>query len=224
MSQLEDLSLRKYGRLTVIERGKDRVTPSGRKLVTWECVCDCGNHFLADGQGLRSGNIKSCGCLHKETARQNLISYTQTHGESKTRLYRIWAAMRRRCNNPNCDAYKWYGARGISVCREWNTSFLAFRNWAYQNGYKENAKQEECSLDRIDGNKDYSPENCRWVTKTVQSRNTRRNHLVEYQGKKMTIAELAELSGIPYARLQPRIKALGWSAEKAVNTPFKKPG
>jgi hypothetical protein len=119
------------------------------------------------------------------------------------------------------DAYKYYGAKGIKVCDEWN-SFPAFRDWAYANGYDENAPKGQCTLDRINGDKNYSPDNCRWVTHKEQVRNTNANHFVTYHGETMTIAELSEITGIPYNRLQPRIKALGWSAEKAVSTPFRK--
>ena len=217
MGQIIDLTGQKFGRLTVLKMAEIRT----QRLIFWDCLCECGNYVSISGQSLRSGGAKSCGCLHKEVARNHLLTVTQTHGESKTRLYRVWLAMRRRCYNPNVDAYKWYGAKGIKVCDEWNTSFPAFKEWALASGYDENAQKGACTLDRKDGSKDYSPENCRWISQKEQQRNTSANHFVDYKGKRITIAELSEITGIPYGKLQPRITACGWDAEKAVSTPFQ---
>ena len=217
MGEVIDLTGKRFGRLTVLRQA----TEKQNNRICWVCICDCGKKVIISGQSLRSGATKSCGCLLRETARKNLEPSIRTHSQSKTRLYRVWCAMKRRCYNPNTDAYKHYGGRGIKVCDEWKNDFVSFQEWALANGYDEEAKVGQCTIDRKDNNKDYSPENCHWVTQKEQTRNTRTNHYVEYQGETVTIAELSEITGIPYNKLQPRIKTLGWSAEKAVNTPFQ---
>ena len=118
--------------------------------------------------------------------------------------------MRTRCKNPNFRAYHYYGGRGIKVCEEWE-AFENFRDWALQNGYK-----EELTLDRIDANGNYEPSNCRWATRKEQSRNTRGVKIIEYNGVKKSIAEWAEDLGINYHTLYSRLTTLGWSAERAL--------
>lgn len=137
-----------------------------------------------------------------------------THGEYKTRLFKIWEGMHERCERPKHTYYKDYGGRGIKVCEEWR-EYIPFANWARSNGYT-----ESLSIDRIDVNGDYTPANCRWVTEKEQHNNTRRNHFVEYGGKVYTISQLADETGIKYTTLKERIKA-GWSVDDAVNTPVR---
>lgn len=152
------------------------------------------------------------------------------HGYAKrnspARLYNVWKNMKTRCNNPNCKEYKYYGQRGINVCDEWK-EFQNFQEWAYNNGYDENAKRGECTLDRIDVDKDYSPSNCRWVNSKVQA-NNRRNwgtdtHNREmitwaFKGETHTIFEWSEITGISARVLRSR-KHHGWSMERLLNTP-----
>lgn len=139
----------------------------------------------------------------------------QKRRQRRPRLYRIWANMRTRCNNPNFARYADYGGRGIKVCEEWGT-FEPFREWAVSNGYKENL-----TLDRIDNDGGYCSENCRWVTQREQCNNKRNNHTLTYNGETLTISEWAQRLNMNYFSLHDRITKLGWSAEKALTTPIK---
>lgn len=162
-----DLIGEKYGRLTVVEF--DRLQ---RHKTYWKCICDCGMTVIATGNNLRSGNTKSCGCLRRELSQKQGFNNTQ-HGEShnnRTRLYTIWCGMRQRCSNPNRDAYKHYGGKGVTVCHEWE-DYEAFKLWANKNGYS-----DALSIDRVNPNKGYSPENCRWITPSENTARANKNH------------------------------------------------
>lgn len=145
---------------------------------------------------------------------------------SSTRLYNVWKNMKVRCNNPHSKEYKYYGERGICVCDEWN-DFREFQKWAYANGYDENAKRGECTLDRIDVNKNYEPSNCRWVNMKVQCNNRRlwgtntHNHKMitwTYKGETHTVREWSEITGIDNKILRTR-KHKGWNIERILTTP-----
>ena len=132
------------------------------------------------------------------------------HGYSYTRLYRIWSNMKTRCYNEHSSDYIRYGARGIKVCEEWS-NFIFFKDWALNNGYL------DCfTLDRKDNNGNYCPENCRWVSRQKQSNNTRRNVFITYKGKTKTIAQWAEIIGLPYSVLYTRLYKLNWSIDRAL--------
>ena len=146
-----DLTGQTFGFLTVIERGPN----TQRGNAKWHCKCVCGRETFVVTSKLRNGRTISCGCMGLLHATQAKIK----HGDSKkTRLYAIWAAMKRRCYNPNCDPYKYYGGKGIKVCDEW-LEYDKFREWALSNGYA-----EDLSIDRIDSNGNYEPGNCQWIT------------------------------------------------------------
>lgn len=175
----------RFGRLVVVRRADDYISPKGKRYPRWECVCDCEKTTIVFATNLKQGATTSCGCKVKEVA----ATLNVTHHESHTRLYEIWHTMKQRCGNPNAHAYDRYGALGITVCEEWNT-YECFAQWAVANGY-----QDGLTLDRIDGDKGYEPSNCRWATPKEQARNRKSNHSVLHNGKYITIAELCELSG-----------------------------
>ena len=160
--KMVDITGEKYGRLTAIRPTEKR--QNGK--VVWLCECECGNETLVTSNRLRSGNTSSCGCLYTETRKGKL-----KHGGVGTRLYRIWKAMHTRCNNKNAKGYEYYGGRGIIICNEWigEHGFENFSKWAKQAGYKDNL-----TLDRINPNSNYYPENCEWITQAEQNRNTRK--------------------------------------------------
>jgi len=156
----------RFGRLVVLSRADDYVAPNGKKHVMWNCLCDCGNEVVVEVCQLTQGKTKSCGCLHKEGSHK-------THGGRYDRLYKVFANMNNRCYNQNADDYVYYGGRGINICDEWRHNYLAFKNWALANGYDENAPKGQCTIDRIDVDGNYSPDNCRWVPMSIQSKNRR---------------------------------------------------
>lgn len=187
-------------------------TNNDRKAM-WECVCECGKIFIASGKDIRCGHTLSCGCLGEE---RRAASVT-THGESKTRLYSIYAKMKDRCYNKNNKRYNIYGEKGVRICNEWLNSYEAFRDWAMSHGY-----QDDLTIDRIDSSGNYCPDNCRWATMETQANNTSRNHFLTYKNSTKTMAEWAKLIGIPYSTLRHRINTLGWSTERALETPVRK--
>lgn len=153
MGKFIDLTGQRFGRFTVTSRKEN----DSKNRIQWLCRCDCGNERIIKGCDLRSGNTRSCGCLS--------LDLHTLHGGSYTRLYNIWEGMKRRCQNPNSESYVWYGAKGITVCEEWQ-QYKPFEQWALTNGYA-----DELSIDRIDNDKGYCPDNCRWETSTGQARN-----------------------------------------------------
>lgn len=153
----KDLKKQRFGRLTVL-RATEQRTRQG--AVIWECFCDCGNITFVSTCSLKDKNTQSCGCLH--------IDRVTKHRECNTRLYRIWANMKYRCNNPKARKYKFYGGAGITVCKEWETSFSQFKEWALSHGYSDNL-----SIDRINNDGNYEPTNCRWADSVTQNNNRR---------------------------------------------------
>ena len=165
------------------------------------------------GEALSRGLTLSCGCLQKERVRQSRMK----HGDTDSRLYNVWCAMKRRCLNQNVPEYPLYGGRGISVCDAW-MEYSNFADWSIETGYDPNAKRGRCTLDRIDVNGDYCPENCRWVTQQEQMNNVRYNHRETYNGESRTVAEWARLYNIPYSKLSQRLNRYGYDIEQALNT------
>lgn len=160
-----DLEGLRYGRLVVIERAENYISPQGQARKRWLCHCDCGNVVVVLARGLISGTTRSCGCLQREIAR---TTFTK-HGMWSSRLHTIWSSMKSRCYNEKSRSYKYYGGRGITICDKWLHDFQVFFDWAMANGYKDNL-----SIDRIDPNGNYCPDNCRWITMAEQQRNKRK--------------------------------------------------
>lgn len=206
MGKFIDLTGQKFGRLTVIERAEN-----GKQGHTyWLCKCICGNKTIVRGNHLRKGLIRSCGCLESE----NRKTMSTTHGLTKTRLYNIWGHIIQRCTNPNSKNYERYGGRGITICEKWRNDFVSFYEWAINNGYK-----EDLTIDRIDNNKGYFPDNCRWTDKITQANNTRSNRFLTFNNKTQTIAQWARELELNANRIGDRLNH-GWSIEKALTTPI----
>lgn len=164
-----DLAGQRFGRLQVIERAPNN--RNGR--VMWYCLCDCGRDVVVRGEDLRYGCTKSCGCLDREVAREKMRKLVTVHNGCGTRLYAVWNSMKQRCYDPNAENYEHYGGRGITMCDEWHYSFAAFREWAMQTGYDEHAPYGACTIDRINVDGNYCPDNCRWATAKEQRANQR---------------------------------------------------
>lgn len=205
----KDLTGKRFGRLVVIRPTEERGPDGG---IVWECLCDCGNTCLVWNNKLLRKNHsakRSCGCLQVDS------HTTYIHGDEGTILYHKWKGMKERCNNPNAQPYQYYGGKGVRVCAAWENDYPAFKAWAESAGY-----QDGLSLDRIDPNGDYCPENCRWVILSEQSRNKTTNIKISIDGKTKTLAEWSRDFGIKYGTAWRRIK-IGWEPERAVKTPVR---
>lgn len=177
----------KNGRLTAI---KEVDKPK------WLFECDCGNRKVITKYDVKSGHTKSCGCLHKEaTSKAKKI-----HGDTDSRLYYIWENMRKRCYKMSSDRFKNYGARGITVCDEWKDNYLNFYRWAHENGYS-----DDLTIERIDINKNYEPENCTWITMKEQAKNRSTSKWVDIKGEKLSPLELEKRYNIPVKTIYARI-------------------
>ena len=193
----------KFNRLTVISQDSSKKNKKHRYYL---CHCDCGKTVSVRSSDLRTGNTKSCGCLKRE----RLVEMTTTHGESKTKLYNVWNGMMTRCNNPKSDHFYRYGGRGIKVCDEWLHNYTAFRDWALSHGY-----EDGLTIDRIDVDGNYNPDNCRWITSAEQMKNTSANRLLTFNGETLVLADWARRVGLSPETISKRIKR-GWSVEKTL--------
>ena len=196
MGKLKDLTGLKFGRLTVIKR----VENNKHNQTCWLCKCDCGNEKIIEGYSLTRGRTQSCGCLLSECSRERTTKRNFKHGFSNHKLHGIWDNMKQRCYNPNSKSYADYGARGIKICQEWQDDFMNFYNWAMANGYKEGL-----TIDRIDVNGNYEPNNCRWIALSMQSDNRRDTVYIEYKGHRYTRKEFSIKFKINYWTLRYRI-------------------
>ena len=211
MSKWIDMTGKRYGRLLVVGYAGN----SKRGIALWKCVCDCGRKTVVYGTSLRSGRTLSCGCLQREVSSKRHIKYmggtTINHGMCKTRIYKIWINMKSRCNNPKATFYSYYGGRGIKVCTEWNDSFDSFYKWSIEMGYN-----DSLTIDRIDNNGDYCPNNCRWATTDEQANNKSTSHYVEYGGQKHTIAQWAKITGFRQGTIYQRLFRYNWPVGEAL--------
>lgn len=175
MAKLIDLTSQRFGRLTVVERASNAFRGNGLPLVRWKCLCDCGQRCTILANSLRMQRTLSCGCFLKEIAKVRGSTINLRHGQNRrgniSPEYHSWRGMIQRCENPKTRSYGDYGGRGISVCPEWRESFERF--------FADLGPRPSSShtLDRIEGDNNYEPSNCRWATKTEQSRNVRRSRL-----------------------------------------------
>lgn len=202
MGKILDLTGKRFGHLVAL-RKTDAKTKKG---VIWECICDCGKTHYVFASKLTSGHTSSCGCY----AHIAVGDAHRKHGKRNTRLYNIWIKIKGRCNNPKNEAYENYGGRGIKIFHDWEIDFQSFYDWAIKNGYQDNL-----SIDRIDNNKGYSPDNCRWATAKIQSRNKRNNRYITAGGETHILEDWAKITGISKKTIHQRLKR-GWSEEKSV--------
>lgn len=206
-SRAFDLSGMEFGDLTVIERCGTR---NGNAM--WVCWCRCGNYTRVSASSLMSGRTRSCGCLRVHRNRQLFLTHGGAMFGEKERLYSIWCSMKYRCEVETSSAFADYGGRGIRVCDEWH-SYEKFRSWALQNGYS-----DMLSIDRIDVNKNYEPNNCRWADKGLQANNRRSNVVLEYGGECHTVTEWGKIMGINPSTIRARLKR-GWPVEDSITKP-----
>lgn len=191
----------------------DKYLASDGKVYKAKFRCKCGNTKEIVVNDVIRGHTRSCGCIQRNYAKMR--SYK--HGETYTRLYGIWCSMKGRCSNSNKLDYARYGGRGINVCEDWN-SFDNFRDWAINNGYSDNL-----TIDRIDVNKGYSPNNCRWATTKQQSRNKRNNIRITFRGETKVLVDWCEQLNLPYGTIEMRIHR-GWNGVDALTKPIKNMG
>lgn len=204
MIHVKDLAGKVFGRLTAVK-------PSGKYIdnkQVWKCYCECGNIVEVVGTSLTQGTTQSCGCLAIER-----VSETNTkHGMSQERIYNIWNGMMGRCYNQKAKFYNDYGGRGIYVCDEWY-DVNNFVEWALVNGYN-----KKLTIDRIDVNGNYEPDNCRWITNKEQQNNKRNNVFIEYQGETKTLQQWSEILEINHTVIRNRLKR-GWSLDRLFEKP-----
>lgn len=194
----------RFGRLIVIAEGEKR---KGSRHARWVCLCDCGNTTAPiDGHKLRSGETKSCGCYKRDLT----IERNTKHSLCYTRIYRIYSLMKSRCYNPNSHKYHRYGGRGIGICEEWLNNFESFYWWALAYGYRDGL-----TIDRIDNDGNYCPENCRWSTNEEQCNNREHHILLEINGETKTIAQWSKESGVKYTTIHARHRR-GWTGESLI--------
>lgn len=190
MGKWIDITGQRFGKLVAICQAEPHITQSGNKREMWKCRCDCGNETIKAKADLIRNETKSCGCSHYVTGNK---SPAYKHGRSKERLYTIHRGMLYRCENPSCNNYKYYGARGITVCDDWH-NVNTFIDWALSHGYKNNL-----SLDRIDNNKGYEPANCRWADNHTQSTNRRQSHHIMYENNSIPLTDFAKQNDLNYS-------------------------
>ena len=201
----QNLKGKKFDKLTVIElAGRDK-----RGNARWNCRCICGRYITVSAPVLKANRSHTCYHCREVKRWQS----RDTHRESHTRLYSIYHNMHKRCEKENAPNYHRYGGDGVFVCDDWKT-YECFSSWAHNNGY-----EDHLTLDRIDGSKGYSPDNCRWATYREQALNMKSNHYISYNGEELTVCEWADKLGIKRPTLCARLKKYGWSVERAFTTP-----
>jgi hypothetical protein len=194
-----DLTGKRFGKLVVL--GLD---DRGTRKTYWVCQCDCGKVKSVRSDALQCGAIRSCGCLKKEQDRINLTA-NHSHKQSNTRIYRIWQGVKKRCESQSDARYMRYGGRGIKVCEEWKNSFETFFEWALNNGYT-----DSLTIDRIDNNGNYCPENCRWVDIKTQCNNRESNIKIKIGNTTKSLLEWCEIFNVDYSAVNERYNRNGF--------------
>lgn len=202
---MKDLTGEKFGRLTVIGFSHRK-----GKSYYWDCICNCGNKEVRKVQsgGLKNGSTKSCGCLNREIVTK--------HGLDGNKVYHVFNSMKSRCYAKSNTAYHNYGGKGVKICDEWLNDVEEFVGWAMSNGYKEGL-----TIERIDSNGDYCPENCKWATRKEQANNVSTNINIEYNGRTQTLSQWAEEYDIKMNTLYHRYVISKWDIERALITPVR---
>lgn len=186
-----------------------------RGMTRWTCLCECGNTTIVNGAALKSGATRSCGCYQKEWASTNRLTHGHSKRTGETSEYGTWCKMKARCYNLKDRKFPSYGGRGIKICDRW----LEYKNFYADMGRKPTLQH---TIDRIDNDGNYAPENCRWATPKEQARNRRSNHIVTYNGKEMSLIEWEEHLNIRNHSLASRIYK-GWDIKRAFTQPYRKP-
>lgn len=203
-----DLTGQRFGRLVVIGRAQINIW----NKPAWTCRCDCGTMRTLRGCALQSQNTRSCGCLKRDMAGTQNLTHGETNQRTTTPEFRAWCNIRRRCYDRKTPSFKDYGGRGIVVCERWRTSYDAF---LADMGRKPSPSH---TLDRIDNNGPYSPENCRWTTRVIQANNTRRNRLLAHNGQVHSVKDWSQLTGLSLSCIWTRL-ANGWSIHDTLTRP-----
>lgn len=194
----------RFGRYVVISE-----TQKQGKNYYVECLCDCGNRRMVQIGALKNGSAQSCGCLNRDIITK--------HGLDGNPIYHVLNTMKHRCYSIKNKSYENYGGRGIKICEEWLDNPESFVEWATQNGYCKGL-----TIDRIDNNGDYSPENCRWVDRKVQALNTRHNTVIKYNGESKTLCEWADEYNLKPSTLCYRIYTAGWDFKRSITAPIRR--
>lgn len=210
----KDLKDKKYGKLLV----EEYLYTNKRRKAVWKCKCDCGNYIEVSSDKLTTGNTKSCGCLHKETSSNNIKKAIKKNIKYKSKaeeiIIKTFKRMEKRCYDFNCQAYKNYGGRGIKVCDEWLNNNNLFYIWSINNGWRKGL-----TIDRIDVNGNYEPNNCRWVSNLIQQNNKRNNKYLTFNNETHTIAEWSRILNIPKGTISDRIRR-NYPIEKILNNKY----
>lgn len=209
----------RFGNLVVVEELEEK---GGKRML--RCLCDCGEETIVEFGNLRNHLTTSCGCrrwlnMSKSKNINDYKEFKKQNANASERLYVIWRCMRARCLNEENISYPHYGGRGITICTEW-LDFLPFRTWAINNGYN-----DKLTLERVDVNGNYCPENCTWIPWEEQCNNKRNTIRLTYKGETHTLKEWSKLLGIPLKTLRDRAckRKNGWSDERILTQPIRKP-